>query len=97
MCVHAHVCVSAFIVCIQTCISTLVKMYVCNFIFNLSAPYSRQAPQTVTADDVIISNVRDNGAGHVTFDIYIQIDDDNALSATAVKNAIEVYFTAIIM
>ncbi|XP_064388044.1 uncharacterized protein LOC135336225 isoform X3 [Halichondria panicea] len=48
----------------------------------------RQAA-TVTADDVIIENVRDNNAGHLTFDMYVQSGGSAALPASAVQEAIE--------
>ena len=51
---------------------------------------SRRQAATVTADDVIIENVRDNNAGHLTFDMYVQSGGSAALPASAVQEAIEV-------
>ena len=44
----------------------------------------------VSPEDVIIENVRNNGDGQLTFDVYVQQGADIALPASSVEQAIEV-------
>ena len=48
---------------------------------------------TVTADDVILTNIHDNGQNGIDMDVYVLVDNDNVLNQQALVQTVEVSIT----